>query len=621
MVAVACWALAVLCGVAAGLAQDATLLDAFAQDAAATPLWDAVERFREDPICLTAATAHDLSAVPGMSSRTASRVLKVASMRPRWTIEQISDSLCLGMAQRQMLLLCATRLCDTTSWNAIASMRVSSHLEAVERVSLRYGTIRMSAQGSRARDERFGVSHVGGAFGANVGGMDVLAGDVAVRCGTGLIMGTLSPSRGILGALSFATDAMRMRPWTSTIRSGFVRGGALARIDSVGGVAVQTLVVAGRRQLMASIDTLGAVTSIRDDGIVRTYQAAAPPTVLESVAGAALAVHHRGTVVGISAWSITYDRQLQTTAASDPADRGGVAASLYGVTSSEDLDAAWEVARDPLGHLAVVARMRIRRNDARIACAFRWIGPEYRARYGDAPTDATAAANERGITVAGTWKVHSALRLEALGDVRASFHRTYGVPRTVRGLTLDASAFYRVSALANTVLRIRYDDEDDGLRVAHVARTLTAQRTRLRLRCELALRIAPPLMLTVRADVGSASWSAHLPSTFGSAMMLRLRGNVLPWMDAMLQTTVFDATSIDAAAYGAEAPMPDVLRSVPLVGAGLRTMATVHVRLTTWCNMWASATTGPKVRRADVMVRFNLRGVQERQLDAASFLQ
>lgn len=583
MVVVICIMMATLVGIDAK-AQEASLFDAATDDASVAPWWDAIERYREDPICLWSTSVDALSTIPGLSPHLAARVLRVAAMRPAWDAADIADSLCLATAQRLVLMACTTRACDTASWRGIASSRSRTQAQSVHRLSVRYGTWQYTAQ--RSHDG------LGMALAGRVADTDVLVGDIGLRIGTGLVMGTMSPTRGLVGAGAIASDAMRIRAWTSTMRDGAITGVVLMRADTAGTMRVQSLGGVGRRQRAPT-----------DGGI-------------EDVAGAAVNVAAPTWHVGLSAWSITYEHAIESKAARAPFGRGGVWTSIFGGVHDGNVEAAWEVARDAGERMAVVGRGRYDADGWRLGVTLRHLAAGFRSRYGDAPTDATAPSNEAGLTCALQWRPRPGLFVDALCDVRSTLDRTYTVPRTVRGTTFDITFVQRMSRIMVSA-RLRHDDEDDAVRVDGIARSLVARRRRTRLRGELAWRSTAPLDLTARAEVSAATWSRLRASMAGGAVMLRARWTISAWADAFVQATIYDTPGIDAAVYMAEAPMPDVLRAVPLVGYGVRTVAGVHVRLTAWLDAWVVTTTAPSDRRAEVMFRMRLQGVDVRRGVAA----
>ncbi|MBU3741241.1 MAG: hypothetical protein FGM24_03035 [Candidatus Kapabacteria bacterium] len=584
-----------------------TMLDMLADAAEATPQWDAVERFGEQPLCLKAASTADLVMIPGMSARIATRVLAVAAARPTWDVGRIADSLCLGLAQRLMLMLCTTTRCDTMSWSAMTSLRASSRLDAAQRLSLQAGTWTLDATASRQPEERHTVGHVGAALRWHTKSLTLLAGDAAIRVGTGLLMGNAGMSRGT--APTDLDDPLMLRPWTSTLRTGFLRGLAVMRDDDVGSYTVRSVGAFARRTLTVRLDTLHNVSSIPSAQPMFAAPAATNIDLCtETVAGGAIAVQRPAWHVGLSAWSIRYDRPLQTSSARTIIGSGGIAWSLFGGATSDRRSALWEAAVDTRGQLAFAGGYAIAGRRGRVAISGRHIGAGYRAPYGDAPGDAGAAANLAGLSVAGTLRVDTLTRVDAQLDILGTFDRTYSVPRPVRGYVTDLTAHRRMARRGAAYLRCRLDEEDDAVRLAGVARTLTSVRMRLRMRAGLDWRIASPLTVTSRMDVVHAQWSAHVPAMNGTAMMVRCVFVPVPWLRLTAQTTVYDTPGMDAAVYVAEAPMPSMLRMPALVGSGTRTMLAARLSIAPGLTLWTSMLDAPRERRYDVMLRWKLGG-------------
>lgn len=584
-----------------------TMLDMLADAAEATPQWDAVERFREQPLCLKAASTADLMMIPGMSARSASRVLAVAAARPMWDVGRIGDSLCLGLAQRLMLMLCTTTQCDTMSWSAMTSLRASSTLDAAQRLSLRAGAWMFDATASRRADELHAVGHVGAALRWQDHSTLLMAGDAAIRVGTGLLMGSAGMSRGT--APTDLDDPLMLRPWTSTLRAGFLRGLTMMRDDDAGACAVRSVATVARRVLSVRLDTLQRVSSIPSAQSMFSAPAGSDVALCtETVVGAAAMAHRPSWHVGISAWSIRYDRPLQTLATRTIIGNGGNAWSMFGGMSSERRSMVGEVAVDTRGRLALAGAYGAVGRYGRLAITGRHIGAGFRAPYGDAPGDGGAAANLAGLSVAGTLRVDTLTRLDALLDFFGTFDRTFGVPRPVRGYTLDVTAQRRITRRGASYLRCRVDEADDAVRLTGVARTLTSVRMRLRMRAGLDWDIASPLTITSRIDVAHARWSAYLPSMTGTAMMLRCAAHPLPWLRLSAQSTVYDTPGMDAAVYVAEAPMPTIVRMPALVGSGTRTMLAARLSIAPGLTLWTAMLDTPRERRYDIMLRWNIGG-------------
>lgn len=584
-----------------------SLLDLAADDAEALPLWDAVEHFRQQPLCLRASAVDDLVLLPGITRPLAARMLRVAAKHPTWTVERIADSLCLALPQRLMLLLCVTTLCDTTKWSIASTLRLSSADDATSRLGIRFGQCRLDALASRSEQDITTVGHVGATIRTHIAGTEVLLGDVRPRVGTGLIMGSSGTSYG--GVTPPSDDPFMVRAWTSRLRRGFLRGGAVCRRDTFGSFVLHALAAAGVRDLLTRVDGEQRVVSIDDAASMLASAPEGRTAVRESVFGATVALADTAWYAGAAAWSILYDHPLHTAAATDVVGSGGLSWSLYGGTFRGTDGVAWEAAVDTRGRTGVVIQGSLLVAPTQLHAAVRWLSAGYRAPFGNAPTTSAAAANESGLTLSAALRPWAGIRVDVVADVRRTLDRTYAVPRPVRGVSLDVMARQRLSRSGAIYLRGRIDNADDAVRAEGIARTLTAFRTRLRLRLGIDWESSLPLSVSCGLHANHARWSAHHEPINGHALTVRCRYRPWPWLGVLAQQTMFDASGIDAAAYVAEAPMPGILRTPVLVGRGTRSLVGLRLRLLPTMSVWAVAVNAVREHRIDVMMQWRIDGI------------
>lgn len=598
-------ALLLFCALSA--AAQPSLLNLAADDAEALPLWDAVEHFRQQPLCLRASAVDDLVLLPGITRPLAARMLRVAAKHPTWTVERIADSLCLSLPQRLMLMLCVTTLCDTTQWSFASSLRLSSADDATSRLSLRYGSWRLDALASRSEHDPPVVGHVGASIRTHVAGTEVLLGDVRPRVGTGLIMGSAGASYG--GVAPPSDDPFTVRAWTSRQRRGFLRGGAVCRRDTFGSRVLHSLAAAGARTLLTRVDAEQRVVRIDDAASMLASPPEGSTAVRESVFGGSIALADTDWFAGAAAWSILYDHPLHTAAATDVVGSGGLSWSLYGGTFRETDGVAWEAAVDARGRTGVVIQGSLQVAPTQLHAAVRWLSAGYRAPFGDAPSTSAAASNEFGLTCSAALRPRVGTRVDVVIDVRRTLDRTYAVPRPVRGVSLDVMARQRLSRSGAIHLRGRIDNADDAVRADGIARTLTAFRTRLRLRLGMDWQSSLPLTVTCGLHANHARWSGHHAPINGYALTVRCRYRPWPWLGILAQQSMYDASGIDAAAYVSESPMPGMLRTPVLVGRGTRSLVGLRLQLLPTISLWAAAVNAERERRIDVMMQWRIDGI------------
>jgi hypothetical protein len=563
----------------------------FAQDA------DALETYRLQPICLRTATTLELTAVPGFSQRVASAVLRVLAARPTATLHDVADSLCLSLPQRLMLLSCTTLDCHPgLASTAIASVRASGRLSSprgvredvwagaatdnTERIDIRHGQQRLVLVRGSAAGEDGADAWYGGAADVQVSSIRAVLGNVAPSYGCGLVMGSAANT---MGPWTVALDQRGaravIRPWTSSMRHGYLQGVA---VEAQATTALRLAAAYGGNTLPTSVENIDGqnfVRSIDRTALRRTPLERSRERTREVVAGALAEWSHGGIVVGGALWHWQYNMPLNTASSWALQGYGGLAASLYGQMELAGV-LRWELSRSPTADVAMAAQWWQPAAPTRWMAAARWIGADYRAPYGAAFTDASTVANEVGLTV-GCALRRSGWRIDAVADVRRTLTRTYFVPGIVRGHTADVQALRSLRGGNQIGLRLFYEGETDGVRGADSGRSITAHRQRLRARASATLRASMPLTITARLDGAGAWWDAVKGPQIGSALSVgvRYRGS---WWWAGVQWTAFGSEGSDATVYLGEVAVPGTIRSVALAGQGQRLLCLLRTSISAW---------------------------------------
>ncbi len=517
---------------------------------------DALETYRLQPICLRTASVAELTAVPGFSQRVAAAVLRIIGQQPNVTLNHVADTLCLSLPQRLMLLGCTTLQCSpghTTA--ATATVRVGMMLQQprgvregmwqggasqdVERVDVRHGQQRLVVVRSAARGERAADAWLGGAADVRLGAARAIVGNVAPSYGCGLAMGAMANTMGPwTSALDQRGATAILRPSTSSVRDGYLQG---LGIDATVSSAVRLL------------------------GVVACNT--------HTVWGGIGEWTHGDVTLGGAMWHWSHEEPISTASSRSLGGRGGLAASVYGQATLGGI-LRWELSRSPTADVATALQWWQRAGVTRWMAAVRWIGADYRAPLGAALTDASAVANEAGITV-GCAARFGGWRVDAVADVRRSLTRTYFVPGIVRGATADVQALWPLRGGHQVGMRLFYEGETDGVRGSDSTRTVTAHRQRLRVRASAALHVSTPLTLTARLDGAGAWWEAVRGRHMGSAIAIGMR-YVGSWWRASAQWTSFASDGADATVYIGEVAVPGTIRSVALSGRGQRLMCQLH---------------------------------------------
>ena len=255
------------------------------------PTLDALERFREDPVCLRCATPNTLIQVPGISKRTASRIIAACGTDTITSIEHLAEVICASPEQFLMLHACTTLSC--TCFTLVRSLRArirtrhaeSSTYTARIDATHAYGTAGMVALAASA------APLLSGWLTAAFNDVEVSGGDIAFLSGTGLLLGTGRTllRRGV-DVLPPSTPMIATRPWPSTAFDVAPRGvsaqwrssampiaaGATAWIDRT----TPSSQIHSAIHLSARIADLDVQTSL-----VRSYVNAMPSEALSTTLG------------------------------------------------------------------------------------------------------------------------------------------------------------------------------------------------------------------------------------------------------------------------------------------------------------------------------------------------
>lgn len=191
------------------------------------PVWDALDRYRETPICLLNGDIDELTQLPGIGRMTASRIVSMIEQGLR-DIHCIVDTLCLSTDQRIMLLACTGFDCDPTPLVSTAMIRSRWQETADDGLPRIANRIRLSSRyadvGGVITDAPEGPSGTAW-ISTRIGPFEILGGDMGLFTGRGLVFGSASPSRTTIRTQTFTTyDDVVIRPWTSAIAEGANRG-------------------------------------------------------------------------------------------------------------------------------------------------------------------------------------------------------------------------------------------------------------------------------------------------------------------------------------------------------------------------------------------------------------
>lgn len=217
-----------------------------------SPVWDALDRYRETPICLLNGDIEELTQLPGIGRLTASRIVSMIEQGLR-DIHRIVDTLCLSTDQRIMLLACTGFDCDPTPLVSAAMIR-SRWQEATEGLPRIANRIRLSSRyadaGGVITDAPEGQDGTAW-ISMRIGPFEILGGDMGLFAGRGLVFGSASAARTTIRTQAFTTfDDVVIRPWTSAVAVGAIRGLAV-RTHIVPTVRISSVLSADRYGFIA----------------------------------------------------------------------------------------------------------------------------------------------------------------------------------------------------------------------------------------------------------------------------------------------------------------------------------------------------------------------------------
>jgi len=550
----------------------------FDLDQGDVPTWDALEQFREDPICLRSATARELTILPGIALRTAHRIVTIVSeYRGELSFEFLADSACLSVEQMIVLASCTTLDCRARPFVHSAAARIRNRdgsatmradiITDIGRIGAvmnapfasddtSVSTTTLESSGTSASSIKGWASALLGPAAVHVGAMRMSAGMGLLLGGSGRFGSTVSARSGSI------TQTPSIRPHTSSYSAGSFNGVAMqyadATITTIAGYSLQPT-ERNERALIAVAQFQNADVGLLGLGVVR----------------------------------LDYDTPSESRAASVVRGTSLTSGSLFCMKSFRAFDVRGEVVIDNTlaSAITVVANGIARRNVPRWSCGVRHFSAEYRAPYASSLSDATSIGNEYGGFIAADVRLHP-WTLSATLDVHGSIAPRYGSPLPTRGFDIQLAAISK-----SFDLRIRYERDTEGWRPPDDAFTRMHARTRLSLRAEASEQVTRNMRVRARIDtrlllyynqstdhaietglVETGLVETGLVETGlvrGWAAFVESSWQATSWLSARLRYTLFNAPLLDAATYYVETDAMGAMRTVACSGEGSR----VHIAM------------------------------------------
>lgn len=538
-------------------------IDDVAESPWALPAWDALERYRQDPLCLNCIEATDLTVLPGIGIGTASRIMKLVNMGST-SIEAIADSLCLSADQFIILSTCTTIGCTCPPTIQSARMRSrirlqsSAQSDVFTRVDVDASFARIGGFSRRLNDSL--------TFGAwlrmQIQNITFVVGNMNVRSSTGLVYGGSMFARNVVSAGTSVTD-IKLQPWTSTWLGGSLRGMGILYNDSISTRSIQLMAVYSNK-------TVGGRNEILFGGIGR-YQ-----TPLLNYGIGIQGLQYDALSVSTATSTV---RGLRQTLFSLFADRtfANITMSLEGVL---DLDL-----RPGIGIIGTSLAKR-----TRLVGAFRWFDAALRSPYGNTIATQSSIGNEMGITLGARFLLQSEWRCEISLDVHRTLTRSFGKPQPATGYDLLFDVTRRIGKGASLSLRLRYERDDDGWRQPESSFTKMYVRQRATIRADYTFSVTRSLRLRLRADGRAARFGLGRPSETGFLAFTEFVWQPFEDMNLRTRLTTFRSPSIDVAPYAVEVETEGMMRTIVGSGSGDNSLVAVSYSLLSFVTISGSYT-------------------------------
>lgn len=513
-------------------------LDDLLESAWAAPALDVLERRREEPLCLRCCDAYELTEIPGISQRTAGRIVRAVDAGGITSIGALCDSLCLSPDQFILLTSCTTFQCSCggSIRSASARVRVPTAAEGMGliRINIDHAFGRAGAVYAQRMDATPSV--VGAWATADLGNVHIAAGDVAMRLGTGLIMGTSSGlSRSPADVIGNSDDALAIRPWTSSSQEGALRGLTIrAPIPSTG---VEFLGSIGRSTVNDRSEMIYAGAVTRDLSVASLTLSAVSTQQQSFCSLTASKVINNGTLRS----ELAVDQSLRW---------------------SGHLQGQYHIARTELG-------FSLWRYDT-----------DMRSPFGLSSGTSSAPSNHAGMMVYCRSPLSNHASFLTSLSYGGRISRSYLVPMPTSALDWTADIFLRPWKGVNISTRLRYERSLDAVFLNGARRMDVSNAVMARIDTDLP--IAPNVQGRIRCDLRSVSWRSTAIADHGALLFLDVRWLARADLTLRGRWTQFSSTSGTIAPRMLDATVLGALTTVVANGKGARWTIAIRWHITPW---------------------------------------
>ncbi len=527
----------------------------------ALPVWDAIERYRQDPLCLNCIESNDLTALPGIGINTAARIMKLVAKGIR-SVATIADTLCLSTDQIIILNTCTTF--DCTCPPTIQSARMRS------RVRMQNGNYsdmltRLDVDASVARiggfSRRVNDTLVYGAWlRVQTKNISVVLGNFRAKSSTGLVYGGSRFSRTVINTESSVAD-IKLQPWTSTWLDGSLRGIGILFSDSISDKPMQLSALYSNKSINGRNEIL--------IGGIASYQS----PLLN---------------YGIGYQRLQYDEPSVSTGM---ATVRGLTQSLFSVFADKtffNLTLSWEVVLDQEKRLgtSIIATSLIART--KLIGALRWFDRDLRSPYGNTITTQSYIGNEMGITLGAQLRFQPQWQCEVSLDIHRTITRSVGKPQPAKGYDLLLDVTHGIGKGASLSLRLRYEQDDDGWKLPESDITKMYVRSRGTVQADYSFSVIRSLRLRLRVDGRAAQFGLGRSSETGLLAFTEFVWQPFEGISLRTRLTTFRSPSIEVAPYAVEVETEGMMRTVVGSGNGDHSLVAVSYSLLSFVTISAA---------------------------------
>lgn len=509
-----------------------------------TPTLDALDRFREDPLCLRCATPSTLTQLPGISRRLAARIAAASSSPSITTIQELADSVCASPDQFIILTSCATLTCSC--FTLIHALRVRSRMRSAPEphvmsridASFAYGTAGATVLVNEQRLEPSAWLI------ASYGGFDVSVGDLAFQSGTGLLLGTARTliRRGI-DVLPSSTPLLGTRPWPSTAFDNAPRGAALQWKSPWLPITLATATWFDRTSIEPHACTsLHIGINVHNVEIHASYVRDAHPIRPRDAMSLATSYDHEHV-------RIVSELRIR----SDALEGMHAAAGYYG-RRSDLVGVVWHYA------------------------------PHIELDVGVSALGSSQPTNQRGVHLAAQYRPTSQFSGTASITLSERITRSYLDPLPSSSMLLRCDIEYRPQR--SMLLRLQASHQLGYESVASSDGRIMTQRGTARARIEYEVRVSPSTLFRARIDVASAS-TPDTESELGSMLAVMCRTSITPSITVTVQFVQWRSSSFDVASRIRALGVPGTFDMLVTTGTGRAMHAQVQATLPLGCSIVA----------------------------------